>query len=124
VSVVGGAPDRPRPPAPEPAPEPAPLPEYVVPFGEGMTLPSGLRGCEPNYTPQAMAARVEGLAIVECIIRADGTNTSCEIVKGLPYMDEALLSAMNGCRSTPITFQGEPVDNVVYTWRIWLKPPR
>ncbi|HEU4536884.1 MAG TPA: energy transducer TonB, partial [Polyangiaceae bacterium] len=79
-----------------------------VPFGEGMTQPRRIAGADPAYPREALQARVEGKVIAKCVIATDGTLRNCAIIKGLPYMDQAVLQALATQRYTPVLFQGRP----------------
>jgi protein TonB len=81
----------------------------VLPFGAGMTRPQQISGSAPSYTPQAMAARVEGKLLVRCVITAQGTVQNCNVIKGLPMLDQTVLTALTQSRFTPVVYQGRPV---------------
>ncbi|MGZ6028949.1 MAG: protein kinase domain-containing protein [Myxococcaceae bacterium] len=74
--------------APRPAAAPVVPPEAprdVVPFGEGMTRPVLLQSGRPiTYNREAIAARVEGVSIVRCVITAEGLVERCKVIKPLP----------------------------------------
>ncbi|RYZ38144.1 MAG: energy transducer TonB [Myxococcaceae bacterium] len=95
----------------------------IVPFGEGMSRPEMLSGAQFSYTREAQLAGVEGLIVARCVITAEGTVRDCRILKGLPHMNDAVLSALASRQYQPMTFQGRPV-NVSYTFNINLKMPR
>jgi protein TonB len=61
-------------------------------------------------TPEAKAANIQGLAIVKCVINLDGTLSNCRIIKGLQFLDKAILEAVSAWKYTPVTFQGRPVS--------------
>jgi protein TonB len=94
----------------------------VIPFGEGMTRPSLLSKVDPAYTREAIEAKVEGLMLVKCVITKQGALQRCRVVKGLPHMNDAVLTALASWRFTPITYQGQPVD-VDYTIPVRLVMP-
>ncbi len=100
----------------------APPQNVVLPFGAGMNRPSKVAGREPQYTREALAARIEGLAIVKCVIRTDGTLANCRTIKSLPHMDREILAALATHRYTPVMYQGRPVS-VDYVFNIRLKLP-
>lgn len=85
----------------------------AIPFGAGMTRPTLVSKGDPQYTREALTARVQGLILVKCIITVEGTLRSCRVVKGLPFMDKAVLESLAQWKFTPVTFQGRPV-NVEY----------
>jgi protein TonB len=95
----------------------------VLPFGEGMTRPELISGEAPHYTPEALAARVEGTMIAKCVITIEGKLESCRIVKSLPYMERAVLDALSTRRYNPVHYQGRPVA-VEYVIPIRLVIPR
>ncbi|RKH08647.1 energy transducer TonB [Corallococcus sp. CA053C] len=95
----------------------------VLPFLGGMTPPVMVSGAELSYTRQAQLAGVEGVVVAKCVITVEGTMRDCRIIKGLPYMDDAVLSALQSRRYQPMTYQGRPV-NVAYTFNIKLRMPR
>jgi periplasmic protein TonB len=81
----------------------------VLPFGAGMTRPQQIAGGPPAYTPEAMAARVEGKLLVRCVITSTGEVQNCNIIKGLPMLDQVVLDTLRRSRFTPVNFQGRAV---------------
>jgi protein TonB len=101
----------------------APPPTNItIPFGEGMTPPSMVGGAAPQYTREALEAKVEGKVIARCTITITGTLTDCKIIKGLPFMDQAVLAALAGQKYTPVMYQGHP-QSVFYTLTFRFKLP-
>jgi protein TonB len=96
--------------------------EDVLPFGSGMTRPELLAGGDLQYTREALEARVEGSIVAKCVITREGEVENCRIIKGLPHMDEAVLSSLTHRRYRPVTFQGNPVS-VSYTFNVRLEMP-
>ena len=95
----------------------------VLPFGAGMTRPEKIGGPSPQYTREALEARVQGLMIVKCVITTEGKVEKCRIIKPLPHMEQSVLDALYAQRYKPVTFQGRPVQ-VDYTFNIKLSLPR
>jgi protein TonB len=94
------------------APQPI---DVTVPFGEGMTPPSLIGGAaRPSYTREALEAKVEGKVIARCTITVDGRLADCRILKGLPFLDRAVLSTLAEQRYTPVRYQGR-AQSVFYT---------
>jgi protein TonB len=104
-----------NPPVERPAPTSA-----VIPFGAGMVRPTRIAGRDPVYTREAREAHVEGLAIAKCVLRDSGALTDCRLVKGVPFMDRAILDALTTWRFTPVLFQGRAVS-VEYVINVRLK---
>lgn len=95
----------------------------VVPFGPGMTRPKKLSGPQPQYTREALEARVQGLMIVKCVITTRGSVERCRVLRSLPHMEQAVLEALYAQHYQPVTFQGRPVP-VDYIFNIRLVLPR
>ena len=91
------------------APVAAPRPAAVMQFGEGMTRPVAIAPPTPAYTREAREAHAGGTVIAKCVVTTSGSLTGCRIVKGVPFMDEAVLSALRQARYQPATYQGQPV---------------
>ena len=100
----------------------APTGTEVLVFQGGMTPPKMLSGSQINYTQEARRAGVEGTMIVKCVITTEGRVRDCRILKGLPFMEEAVMDALSSRTYQPLTFQGRPV-NVSYVFNIRLKMP-
>lgn len=93
----------------------------ILAFGEGMSRPTRLKGRDPEFTREALEARVSGRMIVKCTINIDGSLENCRIIKPLPHMEQAVLAALKTWKMTPVTFQGRPV-RVDYVINIQLVP--
>lgn len=88
---------------------------------QGMTLPRRIAGADPVYTREALEAGVQGTLIAKCVITAEGAVQGCQILKGLPHLDRAVLEALRAQRYTPVTFQGKPVAvSYLFTFRMVL----
>jgi TonB family protein len=105
-----------------PVPPPAPIVETAVEFEESMTAPQMISGPAPEYTPEAIERGVEGSMQIRCVVTSDGQVRSCKVAKGLPFMNAAVISALERRRYKPAATQGKPVD-VYYTFNIRLKLP-
>ncbi len=94
----------------------------VLPFMDGMTRPELLSKVDPQYTREARDANVGGLILTKCVITTTGSLSRCRIVKGLPLMDQAVLSALARWRYSPVLYQGKPAT-VEYLIPVRLVPP-
>jgi protein TonB len=94
-----------------------------VEFNEAMTPPRVLSGPNPEYTDQALEHEVEGLMVVKCIVSVEGAVRNCRILQSLPFMDRAVISALEHRRYSAALFQGKPIE-VDYTFKIRLTLPR
>lgn len=100
-------------------------PEPVVEaleFNDSMTAPAMISGPAPQYTPEALERGVEGNMQVRCIVSAEGAVRGCRIVKGLAFMNSAVIEALQKRRYKPALLQGKPVD-VWFTFNLRLKLP-
>jgi protein TonB len=91
-------------------------------FSDGMTEPTLISHVAPVYTREAIDADVSGTVLAKCVIKTDGMLERCRIIKGLPYMDQAVLRALSEFRYTPVTYQGKVVS-VEYLIRLRLEAP-
>jgi len=63
--------------------------------GAGKEPPKPIVMPNPNYTEEARKARIEGVVLLEVIIRANGTVDSFRVVKGLGYgLDESAINTV------------------------------
>jgi protein TonB len=63
------------------------------------------------------------MLVAKCVITREGDVEDCKISQGLPYMETAVLSALETRRYSPVTWQGQPIS-VSYTFKIRLDMPR
>jgi protein TonB len=81
--------------------------------GGGPTNPRLIRQVPPHYTSEAMRARIQGVALVRCIVRTTGTPSDCEISRSLDStfgLDQEALKAARQWQFTPGTSGGERVN--------------
>ncbi len=100
-----------------------PTGEDVLAFSNSMKKPELLSAPSIQYTREALEARVEGLLSAKCVITREGDVEKCRIIKGLPHMDEAVLSALEARRYRPVEYMGKPVS-VSYVFHVRLEIPR
>ena len=84
--------------------------------GSGVTTPRVLREVKPQYTSDAMRARVQGTVWVECVVQPSGVCTNIEIVRSLDQnfgLDQQAVTAASEWRFEPGTRLGEPVPVLV-----------
>ena len=105
-----------------PVATPATLTATAVEFNDTMTAPAMISGPAPEYTADAVDRGVEGNMQVRCIVTAEGQVRACKVVKGLPFMNVAVVDALEQRKYKPAMAQGKAVD-VYYTFNIRLKLP-
>lgn len=109
--------------APAPPPAPAVRPAPSVPLnaadaplrvGGDVKAPVVEYRVNPIATPEAKAAHVSGIVILEIIVDTTGKVTDAKILKPLPFgLDQAALDAVRQWRFRPGTLNGMPVA-VIY----------
>ena len=81
-----------------------------------MTTPVVITQVKPQYTPEAMRAKVQGLVMVECVVLPDGTVGDARIIRSLDPvfgLDEKALAAAKQWRFKPGLMNGKPVPVMV-----------
>ncbi len=84
--------------------------------GAGIELPRLLQEVKPNYTANAMRAKIQGTVVLDCVVGVDGVVTECEVVKSLDStfgLDENAVRAARQWRFTPGRRMGQPVPVLV-----------
>jgi TonB family protein len=86
----------------------------VVPCGAGVVLPRVITDAKPEYTRNAMRARVQGPVEVEAIVGTHGTISEPRIVRSLhPELDKQALEAVKLWKFTPGANNGKPAPILV-----------
>jgi protein TonB len=84
--------------------------------GNGVQLPRPLQEVKPQYTADAMRAKVQGTVLLECVVLPDGSVGSVEVVRSLDStfgLDQEAVKAAKRWRFAPGTRFGEPVAVLV-----------
>ena len=84
--------------------------------GAGTKPPVMLHQEKPEYTLEAMRARIEGSVLVECVVQPDGACTNVRLVRSLDQrfgLDQQALRAAALWRFVPGTLLGKPVPMLV-----------
>jgi TonB family protein len=84
--------------------------------GNGVTLPRVVREVRPQYTSDAMRAKVQGTVLLECVVRPDGSVSDVQVLRSLDStfgLDQEAIKAARQWRFTPGTRMGEPVPVLV-----------
>ena len=85
----------------------------VYQLGSGVTTPVIVFQAQPQYTSDAMRARIQGSAILSAVVRPDGSVTDIEVVRSLDRtfgLDEEAIKAAKRWRFRPGTLRGEAVS--------------
>ncbi|RPI54443.1 MAG: energy transducer TonB [Acidobacteria bacterium] len=84
--------------------------------GNGVETPRLLREVKPQYTAQAMRAKIQGEVLLECIVQPTGEVGNIRIVRSLDStfgLDQEAIKAARQWRFAPGTKQGQPVPVLV-----------
>jgi periplasmic protein TonB len=84
--------------------------------GSGVSPPVEIYVPKPQYTPDAMRARVQGTVWVECVVQTNGTCTNTRVARSLDPLfglDQEALKAARLFRFRPGMRRGEPVPVLV-----------
>jgi len=84
--------------------------------GNGVSLPRVLREVKPQYTSDAMRAKVQGVVLLECVVQKDGSVGDVQVVRSLDStfgLDTEAIKAAKQWRFAPGTRMGEPVPVVI-----------
>jgi TonB family protein len=84
--------------------------------GSGVINPRVIREAKPQYTADAMRAKVQGTVVLECVVLPDGTVGRVDVVRSLDPtfgLDQEAVKAAKQWRFEPGTRFGEPVAVLV-----------
>jgi periplasmic protein TonB len=84
--------------------------------GNGVETPKLLKEVKPQYTAQAMRAKVQGTVLLECVVQPDGTVGNMKVVRSLDStfgLDQEAMKAARQWQFAPGTRFGLPVPVLV-----------
>ncbi len=86
------------------------LPADVFKIGSGITPPKPIFDPDPNYTPTAKAASLQGTSILSVIVTETGTVDRVQIMRPLGMgLDEEAIAAVRSWKFSPAKKEGHPV---------------
>ena len=71
--------------------------------------PTQTKRVTPPYPPEAQAAGVQGIVIMEATIGADGKVTDVRVLRSIPLLDQAAMDAVRQFEYTPTVINGVAV---------------
>jgi TonB family protein len=80
--------------------------------GGDITMPRPVERPNPNYTPAAMEAKIQGAVIMTCVVQVDGACTDIDVVESLDTrygLDNQATEALAKWRFEPGARHDEPV---------------
>ncbi|MDP1568818.1 MAG: energy transducer TonB [Vicinamibacterales bacterium] len=84
--------------------------------GSGVTVPRLVRDVKPQYTADAMRAKVQGTVLLECVVMPDGSVGDVQVVRSLDAvfgLDQEAIRAARQWRFMPGTLKGDPVPVII-----------
>jgi TonB family protein len=91
-------------------------PGLARPKDPGVTAPKLITPANPQYTPAAMQAKIQGTVVIDCVVETDGTVGDVRIVRSLDKMyglDYEAVEAAKLYLFEPGTRAGKPIPVVV-----------
>ena len=82
----------------------------------GVALPVLARDVKPQYTPEAMRARVQGVVTITALVDTDGVVRDAKVTRSLDTvfgLDEEALKAVRATKFAPGEMNGRPVKTLV-----------
>ena len=105
--ALGPISDAPPPPPPPPPGAAAPKSGMApVRVGGNIRTPTKVRDVRPVYPMEAQAAGIQGVVILEATIDVDGHVADAKILRSIPQLDDAALTAVRQWEFTPTEVNG------------------
>ena len=92
---------------------PPPPPRDPVRIGGQIRSPQKTQDVRPEYPPLALAARVEGIVIIEATIGVNGRVINARVLRSVPLLDQAALDAVRQWVYAPTTLNGVAVPVIM-----------
>jgi TonB family protein len=89
------------------------IPANALRIGGGIQPPTKTKHVSPVYPPDALAARVAGVVIIEAVIGEDGKVRAARVRRSIPMLDPAALEAVKQWEFTPTLLNGAAVPVVM-----------
>ena len=85
----------------------------AVRVGGNIKTPTKIHHVSPVYPPDAHAARVTGVVILETRIGADGSVEEARVLRSIPLLDQAAIDAVMQWRFVPTLLNGQAVPVIM-----------
>jgi periplasmic protein TonB len=116
IMPQASAPQQPAASAAQPTAEVPWPPVGVYRSGGGVTAPRLVKSARPDYTAEAMRAKVQGIVKLEAVVQPDGTVGEVRITRSLDRkfgLDDSAVKALKKFRFTPGMKEGVAVPVLV-----------
>jgi TonB family protein len=81
--------------------------------GGSIMEPRQTKRIAPIYPPEAQAAGVQGVVILEAVIGVDGTVTDARVLRSIPMLEQAAVDAVRQWTYTPTLLNGAPIPVIM-----------
>ena len=105
--VVGGLVSE-LPTPPPPPPSPPPVARAPVRIGGELKAPALVERVEPEYPSMAVRAQVQGVVILEAVVDPHGRVENVRVLRSIPLLDKAAMTAVSRWRYSPLLLNGTP----------------
>jgi TonB family protein len=92
------------------------LPPGVSRPGDGVSMPRVVHQVNPEYTPEALRAKIEGTVLLQAVVRTHGVPTDISVLRSLDRrlgLDKQAVAALREWRFAPGLRAGQPVPVLV-----------
>ena len=79
-------------------------------WAETSALPSRSIRVDPQYPDLARQGRIQGIVVIEAHVGLDGRVKEARVLRGIPLLDDAALSAVRQWRYQPLLLNGQPFE--------------
>jgi TonB family protein len=85
--------------------------DTVIKMGPGVTAPRVLQKSDPEYTPEAKAAKISGTVLLSVVVGSDGVARDTQVIRSLdPGLDNKAMAAVQNWKFQPATKDGQAVS--------------
>jgi len=79
-----------------------------VRIGGELQAPALVERVEPEYPPIAIQAQVQGIVILEAVVGHNGRVEDVRVLRSIPLLDKAAITAVRQWRYSPLLLNGTP----------------
>ncbi len=98
---------------PPPPPPPPPGSNVPIRVGGNIRTPTKVKDVRPIYPDDALAARMQGVVIIEATIDTEGRVADAKVLRSIPQLDEAAVAAVRQWEFTPTNLNGVAVPVIM-----------
>jgi len=84
--------------------------EPLAAGSDGVPVPKKKKHVQPIYPKEALAQGIRGIVILDLVIDTEGRVAETSIIRSIPGLDEAALTAVTQWTYSPVKVDGKPVS--------------